>query len=421
MKIYNKIKFLFSKDLFVTFSGTTISQLIPILLSPLTTRIYSPSDFGLLGIYMSISSVLNTFSTLQYANAVLLTKNKAQEDNLVLFSILNSLVLAIATFICLLLVKHEISSLLNAAELENWLLTLPLCIILTGFISTYTKKLNKYKKYKFISSALIANSITTTIITLWIGYFFYSSVGLLVGFISGQIINSIVLFIGIKDIFINLKNIKLKYMKLLLNKHYKFPMYSLPTEFLFNWTTNLPVYFMSLFYNQTIIGWFNYGRRMTTIPVTFITKSVGLVFAQQATEEYNIKKNCTNTYKKTLKSLAIILAPPFLLLLFFGPIIFEIVFGSNWRVAGEYVQILSIMFYIRAITSPLTYIFTITNRQNEDFWLHVISLVIISISLYFSSLIFKDIKLVLILYSLTYSLIYLYYLYRSYILSKNKL
>ena len=160
---------------------------------------------------------------------------------------------------------------------------------------------------------------------------------------------------------------------------------------------------------------------MTTIPITFITKSVGLVFAQQATDEFNLKNNCKDSFLKTFKLLTILLAPPFIILLLFGPNIFEFIFGVNWRVAGEYVQILSIMFYLRAITSPLTYIFIIVNKQNEDFWLHILTLILISACLYLSSIYLKNVKGTLVFYSISYSCIYLYYLYRAYTLSTKKL
>ncbi len=85
--ILSKIKTPFAKDIFTSFSGTTISQLIPIFLAPVLTRIYTPIDFGLLGIYMSVAAIFNSFATLQYSQAILLSKNKVEEDNLTALSL----------------------------------------------------------------------------------------------------------------------------------------------------------------------------------------------------------------------------------------------------------------------------------------------------------------------------------------------
>ena len=53
-------------------TGTTLSQIIPIFTAPIITRIYLPEYYGIMAIYMSVSTLLGIISTLSYTSAILL-------------------------------------------------------------------------------------------------------------------------------------------------------------------------------------------------------------------------------------------------------------------------------------------------------------------------------------------------------------
>jgi O-antigen/teichoic acid export membrane protein len=62
----------FRKHVLTLLTGTTIAQAIPVAISPILTRIYSPEDFGLLAIYISIVTILATVITGAYDFAIVL-------------------------------------------------------------------------------------------------------------------------------------------------------------------------------------------------------------------------------------------------------------------------------------------------------------------------------------------------------------
>ena len=51
-----------------------VSQLIPILLSPLLTRIYTPQEFGVFEVYLTVVSIAGIISNGRYALSLLLPK-----------------------------------------------------------------------------------------------------------------------------------------------------------------------------------------------------------------------------------------------------------------------------------------------------------------------------------------------------------
>lgn len=66
----------FNKNIFTLLSGTIIAQAIPIAISPILTRIYTPDDFGVFALFLAISSVFGSISTAKYELAIALPKKR---------------------------------------------------------------------------------------------------------------------------------------------------------------------------------------------------------------------------------------------------------------------------------------------------------------------------------------------------------
>ena len=60
LKIFRNIipKSSFTRNVLTLMSGTTIAQAIPLAISPILTRIYSPEDFGVLALFNTICVIL---------------------------------------------------------------------------------------------------------------------------------------------------------------------------------------------------------------------------------------------------------------------------------------------------------------------------------------------------------------------------
>ena len=67
----------FRRNVLTLLTGTTVAQLIPFLISPIITRLYSPEDLGRLALFVSIISILSIISTCKYDAAILLPKEES--------------------------------------------------------------------------------------------------------------------------------------------------------------------------------------------------------------------------------------------------------------------------------------------------------------------------------------------------------
>jgi len=419
LRLKNKINLSsYIKDILTSLTGTTLSQLITICMAPILTRIYQPADYGLLGVYMSITAILFVFVNFQYSQAILLTESKEEEDNVVLLCFSTSVIFSLLIGLIILIFHFFEFSFFTSAKLKYWLFFIPVSIFLNSGNTILSKVLNKYKRYKGLSFSLVVAAITTVSCSLGFGLIYHSYEGLFVGFLMGQFSRLLILYIYSRKYKIERCNINKKAILNGIKKYKKFPLFSIPTEFLYGWTDQLPIYFFNTYASTTVIGHFNYGKRMVSLPITLVTGAVGRVFSQKAAEHYNNTGECKKVFMDTLKMLAFPILPFFVILGIFAPDIFGFVFGNKWITAGEYVQILLPMFYLKAVVSPLSYMFIIKGKQDEDMILHIVSFVLVAFSFYLGYLLKSEVNTTLSFFSFSYCLIYIYTLIRSYQFSK---
>ena len=81
-------KSLFRKNFFTLFKGSFISQLIPLAISPFLTRLYTPEDFGVLSLFVAITSILGSVINGRYEQALMLVNDKRKINLITLLSLL---------------------------------------------------------------------------------------------------------------------------------------------------------------------------------------------------------------------------------------------------------------------------------------------------------------------------------------------
>ncbi|MBD3843179.1 MAG: oligosaccharide flippase family protein [Campylobacterales bacterium] len=64
----------FSRNVLTLMTGTTIAQAIPIAISPILTRIYTPEDFAVFALFVSIVGIMAVVSTGKYEMSLILPK-----------------------------------------------------------------------------------------------------------------------------------------------------------------------------------------------------------------------------------------------------------------------------------------------------------------------------------------------------------
>ena len=98
-KIKNRSEF--SNNVITLMTGSTLSYVIPILVSPILTRIYTPDDFGLYAIFLAIISIIGSIVGGRYELAIMLPGNDDDSASIVIICMIINTFITSLIFIVL--------------------------------------------------------------------------------------------------------------------------------------------------------------------------------------------------------------------------------------------------------------------------------------------------------------------------------
>jgi lipopolysaccharide exporter len=128
----------------------------------------------------------------------------------------------------------------------------------------------------------------------------------------------------------------------------------------FSW--QLPTFFLSTYFTTTIVGYYALGMMALQFPMNLIGSAISQVFFQRAARAA-FDGTLSDVVEDTFLHLVMIGIYPILLLSLIGEDIFIVLFGVQWSEAGIYVQILAIWIFFVFITSPISTLFSVLEKQ----------------------------------------------------------
>jgi O-antigen/teichoic acid export membrane protein len=78
----------FARNVLTLMTGTTIAQAIPIAISPILTRIYTPEDFGMFALFIAIATIFGSIANGRYELAIMLPQKDEDAINIVVLRII---------------------------------------------------------------------------------------------------------------------------------------------------------------------------------------------------------------------------------------------------------------------------------------------------------------------------------------------
>lgn len=397
------------KNVVMLTSGTVLSQVLPLLFFPILSRLYTPADYGVLGLFMSISMLLMVVSNLQLNYAILIPKDDADALKVLMTGFHVIVFFTIISVAGVVAFGGMVCELLASPELKFWLYLLPVTVLFSGANIQLSAWFNRTGQFKVISSSRIVTSVVTILCSLLFTTFTKGPGGLVISYMLGTLSSFVMLLWSFKRNS-QLSLLTINTVKTVLKTHRNFPLYTLPTELISNFAQQLPMFIFSSFSGVQSVGWFSRSRQMLGLPLNYVGSSIAEVYRQKASDCYrNHPEQLRSLFLKTFFYLFAVSVLPFLFIIIFSPTLFAFFFGENWRQAGVYTQCLAVLYFFKFIISPLTFNFYLFDKQRLDLILHTVIIFFTSISLYLGFYIFKMEIYALILFSISYSFVYLIY------------
>lgn len=372
----------FLKNSLTLFSGVTIAQIVLLAITPILSRLYSKELFGLFFLFSSIVVIIKIINTLRLELAIMLPKRDKDSINLLVLGLIVNFLITIILTIIVLISQKTLNTLLGEKNLGKYLYLIPLAAFFVGISELLTYWNNRKKYYKNISYSKISKSVAQGSWNLGFGFVKLSSIGLIPGYIFGFIVVSVVLiYKSFREIVNLLKYISIKRMMLQLKKYKNIPIYNTPINFMINISNEIPVLLMTGFFGAAIVGLYGMANRLIASPADLVSRSVGQVFFQRASEKYNSDENLYFLLKKTyfnlLKIGLFIFIPAFLI----SPFL-KFILGAEWELTGYFSMIIIPYIFVKLIFVPLSSVYTIFDKQLKMVFFFFGNLVLRVLSIY---------------------------------------
>jgi len=340
--------------------GTGFAQIIPIALTPILTRIYSPEDFGIFAIYMAIASILGVIATARYELSIVLPKNDKNALDIFYLCNIVSFSLSFIFFIFIYIFTEELNIFIGLDSYSNILFLLPLSIIAAGLLQSLSYLLVRRKEFSSLSKSKIFLSGGYSSSQLTFGSIFSASgLNLSIGYISGQFF-SIFYLIKKNWAFLKSRDFSTRRIYNIAKKYKKFPMYSSPGAIMDTSAVQVPIILINKFFNSNLTGQFSLTMRIINLPLAFIGSSISQVLLNKIADSDHTHPDRVLPLLISLTFKLLIFILPLVIICFlFGEELFVYVFGPNWAFAGSLAAPISIVIAIRFVVSPLSAVLTL--------------------------------------------------------------
>jgi O-antigen/teichoic acid export membrane protein len=406
----------FNRNVLTLMTGTTIAQAIPIAITPILTRIYTPEDFGVFALFMAIASIFGTIVNGRYELAIMLPQKDEDAINIFALGFIIAFVISLILLILVLVFNNYFVNLLGNKEIGVWLFFIPITVFLVGLWKLLNCFNIRKKQYKDIAKATIIKTIVLSTVQLSIGLIKSGVTGLISGQIISQLFaNTKLLSNIIKDKVLISKISKVKIISL-AKKYQDFPKHNAPAALSDSAALELPSILLPKLFGMAMSGYFFLAHKMIAIPSALIGKSIEGVFFQEMSAKKNMRFKCWPFFIKTVKHLFFIGLPISFFIALFGPYLFQIVFGDQWKVSGEIAPYLAIIFLFTFVVSTVSSVFSVSGYiKRGAFWKHLYLITSLSI---FAFSMFVGLKFFEFLFLFTIHEIVLYLIY-FYLIAKT--
>lgn len=381
--------------------ATAVGQAILFLFAPIITRLYTPSDFGVLATFSAFVLILSVPATLRLEMALLVAPTDEEADDLLWTAL--SWALIFSLFAGALLWGLTTTNLQTKEPLKSihpYLFLLVLGILLYASAQMLTYRLIRKQEYLPQSLSRWVQPLLHSLTQIIGGILHLGVIGLLIGQLVGNLSSVAIQARG--SVF---RRVSVSQSGRLLRKYFQFPLYNVPTAFLNILGIQTPIILSISFYSSIEAGLLGLAFRVVATPIELLGTSLSQIYLGRASEYVRQTPQLLSRFIwHAIKKLALFGIFPVGILALFAPYLFATVFGSEWRQSGEFLRILAPMLFLQMLVVPISRTLILIRRFTLHFIWEIFRLVLVVLSFWIPAKLALTFQIALIGYTVVYSM-----------------
>ena len=373
----------FLRDSGTLLSGSLIAQGIAFLAYLVLGRLFTPDDFGLYNIFYSYIEVLIILSTCKYELAIVIADSDDQAAALTRLTLrLNALFSSLLLLIVLLLALFHVTP--SSLPPQLYLLIPPM-VFFCGTTRVYTFLFNRYKHYRQIATSEVVTSLGGTLLKILFGLLnsamqLFHTLGLPLGTILGKVAGNIYYRLQVKKYELRTKTSlphpNTSYFIALSSSFKNFPLYTMPKELVSSFSANLPFLWLSVHFDNALIGLFGLALTFTMRPVGILANAFEKVFYTSYSEKVRQHQPLWRDTLRFTLALNAVVVPVVVVAFFFAEPLFTFLFGDKWVGTGYYVRCIIPWLVVLLNANSLAFVANIFSTQRIDFFFQIAQLLL---------------------------------------------
>lgn len=341
-------------------SGTVGAQAILIASAPLLTRLYSPDEFGILSVFLSMLGLVGGIAALRFELAIPLPEDDRNAAALSVTGAVVVVLFSLALFALVTSYSESLANQFNAPILAPYLWLLPVTFFANGLFLLLNMLCVRHERFGDMAKAKVLQSAITVVVQ--VAGFSLGGAALIIGRVLGHVAAAIQLVRGIGlDYSVTVRTLKLYDLWRVAINYRTFPLISTWSALASSIGSSITPLMFAAFFGLEMAGYFAMTMMVMVVPMSIIGVAVQNAFYRKAVDAHRTGR-LAELILAVQSRLVLATLPFFALSAFVLPDAFVLMFGEAWRVSGTFaVWILPWMLFQLTVT-PCTGIFPIVGR-----------------------------------------------------------
>ena len=397
--------------------GTAVGQLLVVIATPIVTRLYSPEDMGVFGLFMSFVGFATVGVSLKYEFAIVDSQSESEAGNLLYLALLLAFPVSLlfaGVLWCLISAK-----ILLFEALPEWcVVAMFMVLISTGVFMAFRCWFVRKAAFSDISISLVSQGACRAAVPVGLGLLGVGWVGMLAGEVLGRVVG-----IGRMaqkswpSVKVAAYEFTLDRYRILARKYWKYPTVILPSSLVDSLAVALPLPIIASIYGVAAAGEYLLVNRLAGMPAGLISASVADVFHNHAFTA--TKENPAQLRPLLLAAIRNLTSAGFTIYIpvaIASPFLFTTIFGNQWTVASWVMAMFVPVPIIGLVVSPLSRLLLVTNRGELKLVADFANLIVPIVSFYGANALgysFLTSMIVFVGMFVTANLLYLYLIWHA--------
>ena len=385
--------------------GSGMARLVGLAAIPVLTRIYEPTHYGVLSIYVAMVSMIAPALSLRYVLALPLPRKDATA--LYLLYISGALILSFGVIASLLLwgVGESLFKWMSMDVLAPWWWLVVLGAMSNALYEALNMWAIRKRNYRIVARTQLFQSVLGEGLKLGLGVLGIKPFGLMFGQLAsyGGGISS--LFMQFRhEFYSGLRKIRWSRVKTVAYYYRGYPTYRIMSQMLLVFSMQAPLMLTAKYFDAAVTGQLSLALMALALPVNLLGDSMSKAYYAEISEigKRQSEKIRQMTHKVIWRLVALSLIPA-LTLIFGGEWLFKMVFGLQWASAGKFASILGIYLAFQFVQKPVSYLMFVFEGQRQLLYLNIQRALLTVLAFYGGYHISGDIYTIVYIYGISLS------------------